>query len=146
MSNKNKKVCMTVNYIEHFLILESMVIGCVSISAFASIVGIPIGFTSSAIGLKICEITAGIKNYRSIIKKKKNRNDKIVLISKTKLNTTEFLITKALIDSYISHYKLVLVNNVLKKFDDMKKEIKKHRLQQLIKDFNLFVKRFYHIV
>ena len=137
---------MTVNYIEHFLILESMVIGCVSISAFASIVGIPIGFTSSAIGLKICEITAGIKNYRSIIKKKKNRNDKIVLISKTKLNTTEFLITKALIDSYISHYKLVLVNNVLKKFDDMKKEIKKHRLQQLIKDFNLFVKRFYHIV
>ena len=137
---------MTVNYIEHFLILESMVIGCVSISAFASIVGIPIGFTSSAIGLKICEITAGIKNYRSIIKKKKNRNDKIVLLSKTKLNTTEFLITKALIDSYISHYKLVLVNNVLKKFDDMKKEIKKHRLQQLIKDFNLFVKRFYHIV
>ena len=128
MSNKNKKVCMTVNYIEHFLILESMVIGCVSISAFASIVGIPIGFTSSAIGLKICEITAGIKNYRSIIKKKKNRNDKIVLLSKTKLNTTEFLITKALTDSYISHYKLVLVNNVLKKFDDMKKEIKKHRL------------------
>ena len=128
MSNKNKKVCMTVNYIEHFLILESMVIGCVSISAFASIVGIPIGFTSSAIGLKICEITAGIKNYRSIIKKKKNRNDKIVLLSKTKLNTTEFLITKALTDSYISHYKLVLVNNVLKKFDDMKKVIKKHRL------------------
>ena len=146
MSNKNKKVCMTVNYIEHFLILESTVIGCVSISAFASIVGIPIGLTSSAVGLKICEITAGIKNYRSIIKKNKNRNDKLVLLSKTKLNTIEFLITKALIDSYISHYKLVLVNNVLKKYDDMKKEIKKHRLQQLIKDFNLFVKRFYHIV
>ena len=138
---------MTVNYIEHFLILESMVIGCVSFSAFASIVGIPIGHTSSAIGLKICEITAGIENYRSIIKKKKNRNDKIVLLSKTKLNTTEFLITKALIGSYISHYKLVLVNNVLKKFGDMKKKkIKEHRLQQLIKDFNLFVKRFYHIV
>ena len=137
---------MTVNYIEHFLILESTVIGCVSISAFASIVGIPIGLTSSAVGLKICEITAGIKNYRSIIKKNKNRNDKLVLLSKTKLNTIEFLITKALIDSYISHYKLVLVNNVLKKYDDMKKEIKKHRLQQLIKDFNLFVKRFYHIV
>ena len=35
--------------------------GCVSISAFSSLVGIPIESTSSAIGLKICAITAGIK-------------------------------------------------------------------------------------
>ena len=51
--------------------LVSTVTGCVSISAFASLVGIPIGFTSSAIGSKICVITAGIKKYKSIIKKKK---------------------------------------------------------------------------
>ena len=41
-----------------------------SISALASLVGIPIGITSSAVRLKICAITAGIKNYKSIIKKK----------------------------------------------------------------------------
>ena len=34
--------------------------GCVSISAFTSLVGIPIGIKSSAIELKICVITAGI--------------------------------------------------------------------------------------
>ena len=60
MSKKHKKVCTTLNYIEHFLILGSTITGCVSISAFASLVGIPIGITSSAIVLKICEITAGI--------------------------------------------------------------------------------------
>ena len=49
------------NYIEHLLILSSTVTGCISISAFASLVGIPIGITSSAIGLKICAITAAIK-------------------------------------------------------------------------------------
>ena len=67
MSKKHKKVCTTLNYIEHFLILASTVTGCISISAFASLVGIPIGIMSSAIRLKICAITAGIKKYKSII-------------------------------------------------------------------------------
>ena len=53
MSKKYKIVCTTVNYIEQFLILASKITGCVSISAFASLVGIPIGITSSAIVLKI---------------------------------------------------------------------------------------------
>ena len=60
MSKKYKIVCTTVNYIEQFLILASKITGCVSISALASLIGIPIGITSSATVLKICEITAGI--------------------------------------------------------------------------------------
>ena len=40
----------------------SKITKCVSISAFASLIGIPIGITSSAIGLQICAITAGIKS------------------------------------------------------------------------------------
>ena len=47
--------------IEHLLILISTVTGCISISALASLVGIPIAITSSAIKLKVCVITAGIK-------------------------------------------------------------------------------------
>ena len=84
ISKKHKKICTTVNYIEHFLILASTITGCFSISAFASLVGTPVGIMSSAIGLKICAITARIKNYMSIIKKKKL--DKIVLLAKSKLN------------------------------------------------------------
>ena len=61
ISKKHKMVCTTLNYIEHFLILGSAVTGCVSISAFSSLVGIPIVITSSAVGLKICVITAAIK-------------------------------------------------------------------------------------
>ena len=58
MSNKHKKVCTTLYYIEHFLILTSTITGCVSISDFTCLVGIPIGVTSSVIGLKVCAITA----------------------------------------------------------------------------------------
>ena len=50
---------MVLNYIEHLLILVSTITSCVSISAFTSLVGIPISITSSAIGLKICVITVG---------------------------------------------------------------------------------------
>ena len=61
MNKKRKKVCKNLNYIEHFLVLGSTITGCISVSAFASLVGIPIGITSSAIGLKICAITTAIK-------------------------------------------------------------------------------------
>ena len=45
-----------------------------------SLLGIPIGITCSAIGLQICAITAGIKNDKSIIKKKKKKHDILVSI------------------------------------------------------------------
>ena len=44
---------------------------------------------SSAIGLKLCTVTVAIKKYKSIIKKKKKKHDKIVLLAKTKLNSIE---------------------------------------------------------
>ena len=71
MSKKHKTFCTTLNYIEHFLILVSEITGCISISAFASSLGIPVRMTGSAIGLKICAIAARTKKYQSKIKKKK---------------------------------------------------------------------------
>ena len=64
MSKKHKEVCRVLNYINHSFIVISTNTGCVSISAFASIVGIPIGIASSTIGLNICVITTGIKKYK----------------------------------------------------------------------------------
>ena len=124
MSRKHKKVCTTLNFIEHFLILASTITGCISVSAFASLIGIPIGITSSAIALKICDIAVKIKKYKSMIKKKKKQDDKTVLLAKSKLNTIEVVIFKALIDSNITHDEFVLKNNVLKQYDQMKEEIK----------------------
>ena len=49
MSRKHRKVFTSLNYTEHFLILASAITGCISISTFASLLGIPIGITSSSI-------------------------------------------------------------------------------------------------
>ena len=124
MSKKHKKVRKVLNYIEHLLIVIFTITGCVFISAFASLVGISIGIMSSAIGVKICVITVGVKKYKSINKKKMKTHDKIVLLAKSILNSIEVLLSKALIDSNIGHDEFVLINNVLKEFYDMEEEIK----------------------
>ena len=60
LMSKKHKVCRVFNYSDHLLIVLCTITGCVSVSVFASLSGISIGITSSAIGLKICLIVAGI--------------------------------------------------------------------------------------
>ena len=123
--------CPTLNYIELFLILSFSITGCISISTFTSLLGISIGITSSAIGLKICAVIAGIKIFNSIFKKKEKKQDKTALLGKAKLTGIEVLISKALIDSNISYDDFFIINNVLKEYDDMKKEIKNYLISLL---------------
>ena len=63
MSKKHKMISTTQNYIDYLFILACAVTGCISISAFASLLVIPIGITSFAIS-------------KPMIKKKKKKNDK----------------------------------------------------------------------
>ena len=53
------------------------------------------------------------------------------MLAKSKLNSIEILLSKALIDSVVSHDEFVLINNVIKEYDEMKEEIK-----NLFKDLN----------
>ena len=78
----------------HLLILGSKATECASISAFASLFGIPVVIASSAATTNICAIVARIKKSKSVL------------------------------DSNISHNEFVVVNNVLKEYDDMKEEVK----------------------
>ena len=47
-----------------------------------------------------------------------------MLLAKSKLNTIEVLISRALIDSYISHDVIVSVNTVIREYNVMKEEFK----------------------
>ena len=40
---KSSKLCRALNYFEHFFVFISAVIGCVSMSAFVSLVGVSVG-------------------------------------------------------------------------------------------------------
>ena len=99
MSKNHKQACTTLNYNKHFLTLTFTIAGCISIATFAFLLGIPIG-------LNICAIAAGINKQKTIIEKMKKKYDKIVLLAKSKLNSVEVLISKALFNSNI----LVIIN------------------------------------
>ena len=70
MSEKYKKTCKYLNYLVHLIVLVLTVTGSVLICAFASLVFVPVRIISSALGIKICVISTGIKKYKSIIKKR----------------------------------------------------------------------------
>ena len=65
--SREHKVCATLNYIEFFLFLAFKITEFISTSPFASLLRIPMGITSSPIGLKICAVFAGIKKCKSIV-------------------------------------------------------------------------------
>ena len=71
MSEKYKKTCMYMNYVENLLILASAITGCISISAFASLVGVSLGITNFAGRTKICAITAGLKSIDQLSRKRR---------------------------------------------------------------------------
>ena len=66
----------------HLLNFFSAGSGCVSISSFASLVGIYVGIISSAVKLKFWALITGIKNYKSTMKKEGEMHDNIVLLAK----------------------------------------------------------------
>ena len=97
---------MALNYIEQLLILACATSRFVSIFSFALLVGLFIVISSSAVGLRICVITARIKN-------------EIVLLVKTTINAINALISKTLIDSDTIHAKFVLANTILISYNDI---------------------------
>ena len=60
-------------------------------------------------------LKTGLKKYKSVVKKKKKKkHDKILSLAISRLNSAEVLISKALIDSNITHNEFVLINDMLK--------------------------------
>ena len=116
MNKKHKKTCKYLNYLKNLFILASTITGCLPTTEFASLACVLVGITSSAEGIKFFDRT---KKYKSVIKKKKRDDNKLDLLEEAKLNIIEVLISKSLINSYISHEKFVSI-----RYKEMKEEIK----------------------
>ena len=58
LSKKHQKFCKIVKYSDYLLTLAFVVNGCISIPVFGSLVSFPAVIACSAVGTKICGITA----------------------------------------------------------------------------------------
>ena len=77
--------------------------------------------------INVSATITGIKKYKSIIKKKKEKKnlERIVLFRKYEVNIIYIPISKALISLCSNLGKFVSANNVLRENYEMKEEIKK---------------------
>ena len=90
-SKKLSEYVAVFDYIDQALIVLSATSGEVSIILFTSIVGAPVGIASASLAL-FFSLTIGIvKKLLNITRKKKKKRDKILMLAKRKLNSTENL-------------------------------------------------------
>ena len=68
-----------------------------------SVVGAPSGITSASLTLIFSLTTGIIKKLLSITRNKKKQHDKMIMLAKSKLDSMESLVSKALTDMKISH-------------------------------------------
>ena len=66
MSEQYKKICKYLNYVKKLLVLVSTVTGCISVSAFASLVCVPVGITSSSVGKKFVKSLQELKSISQL--------------------------------------------------------------------------------
>ena len=84
LSEKYKETCNYLNYVEHLLTLVLTITVRVSISAFTSLVFVPVGITSSGVGINIYAVTAGIKNENAANENasvRKTKKKRLILLS-----------------------------------------------------------------
>ena len=106
------------DYIGKTLTVLSAASGAISIISFTGVIGVRVGLASASCTLVLSLTTGIIKKLWKVTRQKKH--NKIVMLAKSKLNSTETLM------SYkdISHEQLKTIVNEIEKYEPMKESIR----------------------
>ena len=88
------------------------------------IVGVPLAIASASLTSIFSQTTGIVKKLLNITRNKKKKHDKILMLTKSKLNSIETLISQALIDMDISHEEFVRILKEKRKYEKMKKKLR----------------------
>ena len=120
---KLNKYITIFEHIDKILVILNATSGGVSIISFISIVGVHVGIASPCFTLIFSIAKEIIKILLKITRNKKKMHDKILMLAKSKLNSIEILISKALNDMEISHEEFTIILNEKNKYDRVKYEL-----------------------
>ena len=121
-SQKLKKYISTFDYIDKVLIVLGATTGGVSIISFTSILGAPVGIASASFTFIFSLTTGIVKKLQNVTRNKKTKHNKILMLAKSKLNSTETLIS--LTDIEISHEEFITILKEKDKYERMKDNLK----------------------
>ena len=112
------------DYLDKSLIVLSVATGSISIESFATAIGAPVGIMSASCSLAFSISTGFGKKFLKTIRNKKKKHNKIVMLARSKLNSIESKISKALMDNEISHEDFETIINEEKKYRELKESIR----------------------
>ena len=111
MSKRVSKYIAFCDYFDKSLIVLSARSGSISIAAFATVVGTPVGIVSASLSL-IFSLSKGIvKNLLKTTRNEKKKHNKIIMLARSKLNSIESKVSEASIKSEISHEDFMIIIN-----------------------------------
>ena len=106
------------------MIVLSATSGGVCIISSASVAGAPIGIVGASFTLILSLATGITKELLSTTRNKKKKHNKILIMAKSKLNSTENSISQPLIDMEISDEEFVTILKEKQKYEKMKESFK----------------------
>ena len=123
MSKNLSKYNASFEYFNKSLIVLSVATDSTSISSFATVIGAPVGMMSASFSLAFSITTGFVKKLLKTTRNKK-KNNKITVLARSKLNSTESKISEALINNEISHEDFMTILNEEKKYRELKESIR----------------------
>ena len=123
--SKNISKCIaSLDYFDKSLNVLSILSGSIYIASFATVIGAPAGINRASCRFTF-PITSGfVKRFLKTIRNKKKKHNKIVMLARSKLNSIESKISKALVDNEISHEDFETIINEEKKYQELKESIR----------------------
>ena len=124
MSKNLSKYIAFFDYLDKSLIVLSVATDSISIALFATAIGAPVGVMSASCSLAFSITTGFVKKFLKTTRNKKKKHNKIVMLARSKLNSIESKISKALMDNEISHEDFETIINEEKKYRELKESIR----------------------
>ena len=124
MSKRLSKYIAFFEYFDKSLIVLFATTGSISIASFATVIGAPVGIINLSFSLAFLISTGIIKKLLKTTRNKKKKHNKIVMLTRSKLNSIESKISKALMDNEISHEDFETIINEEKKYRELKESIR----------------------
>ena len=113
------------DYIDNSLIVLSVATGSISIASFGTVIGAPLGMISESCSLAFSVTRGFVKKFLKTTGNKKKKHNKIVMLTRSKLNSIKSKISEALINNEINHEDLIkTILNEKTKYREFKESIR----------------------
>ena len=124
ISKNISKYIVSLDYFDKSLNVLSILSGIISIGSFATVIGTPAGVIRASCSFTFSITSGFVKRFLKTIRNKKKKHNKIIMLARSKLNSMESKISKALMDSEISHEDFETISNEEKKYRELKESIR----------------------